>query len=226
MIEFPTIPGDAPFTKDLDDCTASDLEYLIDIRKQLAERTGIEHDEGCQAESRVFQRMVDATRARGASVVRDLLPNTAHSSRRVRGGKSVWPLSRSVVDGAGLMERAAREGRALHFADLDIDTSTPAGEMAANIIISGSQYERRLISQRTRDALAAKRARGERLGAAPALPMEVTRRIIAERTNGRTFQAIAEGLMADGIPTARGKTRWYPATIKAVVTSDNAAALV
>jgi hypothetical protein len=37
-----------------------------------------------------------------------------------------------VVDGAGLMERAAREGWALHFADLDLDTSTPAGEMAAN----------------------------------------------------------------------------------------------
>ena len=33
-------------------------------------------------------------------------------------------LSRSVVDGAGLMEQAGREGWALH----DIDTSTPAGE--------------------------------------------------------------------------------------------------
>jgi DNA invertase Pin-like site-specific DNA recombinase len=134
-------------------------------------------------------------------------------------------LSRSVVDGAGLMERAAREGWALHFADLDLDTSTQAGEMAANVIISGSQYERRLISQRTRDALAAKRARGERLGAAPALPSEVTRRIIAERANGLTFQAIADGLMADGIPTARGNARWFPATIKAVTISDNAAAL-
>ena len=81
--------------------------------------------------------------------------------------------------------------------------------MAANITISGSQYERRLISQRTRDALAAKRARGERPGAAPALPLEVTRRIVIERRQGRTFQAIADGLMADGIPTARGKTRWY-----------------
>jgi DNA invertase Pin-like site-specific DNA recombinase len=44
-------------------------------------------------------------------------------------------LSRSVVDGAGLMESARRERWALHFADLDIDTSTPAGEMAANIIM-------------------------------------------------------------------------------------------
>ena len=47
-----------------------------------------------------------------------------------------------------------------------------------------------------------------------------------ERGEGRTFQAIADSLMADGVPTARGKTRWYPATIKAVVTSDNAAVLV
>ena len=118
----------------------------------------------------------------------------------MRGGKAggllvakMDRLSRSVVDGAGLMERAAREGWALHFADLDIDTSTPAGEMAANIIISGSQYERRLISQRTRDALAAKRARGERLGAAPALPLEVTRRIVAERPTDGHFRRSLTG---------------------------------
>ena len=86
------------------------------------------------------------------------------------------------------------------------------------------RIHRAATSQRTRDALAAERARGERLGAAPALPMQITRRIIAERGNGRTFQAIGEGLMADGVPTARGQTRWYAATIKAVVTSDNAAA--
>jgi DNA invertase Pin-like site-specific DNA recombinase len=84
---------------------------------------------------------------------------------------------------------------------------------------------RAAVSQRTRDALAAKRARGARLGTAPALPMQITRRIIAERGNGRTFQAIAEGLMADGVPTARGKPGWYAATIYAVVTSDNVAAL-
>lgn len=131
-------------------------------------------------------------------------------------------LSRSVLDGAGLMERAGREGWALHFADLDIDTSTPAGEMAANIIIAGSQYERRLISQRTRDALAAKRVRGGRLGAVPSLPREVTLRILDERRNGRTFQAIADGLIADGILTARGKKQWYAATVRAVVESDNA----
>ena len=39
------------------------------------------------------------------------------------------------------------------------------------------------------------------------------------------FKRLLTVLWRDGVPTARGKTRWYPATVKAVVTSDNAAAL-
>jgi hypothetical protein len=66
----------------------------------------------------------------------------------------------------------------------------------------------------------------ERLGARPALPPEVTHRIVTERVEGRTFQAIADGLMVDGLPTARGKSCWYPATIRAIVTSDNAAPIL
>ena len=92
------------------------------------------------------------------------------------------------------MEAARHKGWTLHVADLDIDTSTLAGEMAANIIISGSQYERRLISRRTRDALAAKHARGARLGAAPALPLEVTCRVIDERANEH---ALVSGIAHD-----------------------------
>ena len=57
----------------------------------------------------------------------------------------------------------------------------------------------------------------------PALPMAITRGSSPNAGRAEPFQAIAEGLMADGIPHLRGKTRWYPATIKAVVTSDNAA---
>ena len=46
---------------------------------------------------------------------------------------------RNGTCGQGVVEAARLDGWALHFADLDIDTSTQ-GEMAANIIISGSQY--------------------------------------------------------------------------------------
>jgi hypothetical protein len=65
----------------------------------------------------------------------------------------------------------------------------------------------------------------EELGARPNLPFEVTRRIVEERKQGKTFQAIADGLMDDGIPTSRGRRTWFPATIKAVVESNYAASL-
>jgi DNA invertase Pin-like site-specific DNA recombinase len=40
-----------------------------------------------------------------------------------------------------------------------------------------AQFERRLISQRTKEALAVKRASGVRLGRPPTLPQAVVRRI-------------------------------------------------
>lgn len=134
-------------------------------------------------------------------------------------------LSRSVHDGAGLMDEARHAGWALHFADLDIDTSTPAGEMAANVIISASQYERRLISQRTRDALAAKRARGDRLGRPSKTPPEVTRRIVADRAAGMSMRVIAETLTAEGVPTVRGAAVWSISTVQSVLKSQDAARL-
>jgi hypothetical protein len=53
MIEFPTIPSEATYKKDLNDCTVGDLEYLINFRKQIREKTGTEHSDRCQAETRV-----------------------------------------------------------------------------------------------------------------------------------------------------------------------------
>jgi hypothetical protein len=41
----------------------------------------------------------------------------------------------------------------------------------------------------------------DKVGATPTLVGK------SKRREGRTFQAIAEGLMADGIPSARGKNR-------------------
>jgi hypothetical protein len=38
------------------------------------------------------------------------------------------------------------------------------------------------------------------------VPVEAARRIVAERAAGGTFQEIADAPMADGIPSAGGKT--------------------
>lgn len=131
-------------------------------------------------------------------------------------------VSRSVRDFAGLLERAQRHGWRLVLLDLG-DTSTPAGEMTANIIASAAQYERRLIGQRTREGLAAKRAAGVRLGRPSVLPEDVVRRIVGERVAGDTLRTIAERLTAEGVPTARGGAAWSTSTVQAVLAGQDAA---
>jgi DNA invertase Pin-like site-specific DNA recombinase len=132
-------------------------------------------------------------------------------------------LSRSVAQGAQVMDRAKRKGWSLVALDFGLDTTTPAGEVVANVILSTAQYERRLIGQRTRDALAAKREQGVRLGRPPALPDEVVQRIVAARHAGSTFRAIAAQLEMDGVPTARGGPTWHASSIRAVCESQAAA---
>jgi DNA invertase Pin-like site-specific DNA recombinase len=128
-------------------------------------------------------------------------------------------LSRSLLDFAALMERARMEGWALVILDLAVDTTTPGGEMMANVMATFAQYERRLIGQRTKDALAVKRAQGVTLGRPRTLPDGIVARIVAERAAGATLGAIADSLNNSGVPTAQGGARWWPATVKAVLES-------
>ena len=48
-------------------------------------------------------------------------------------------------------------------------------------------------------------------------------RIVTDRASGVSFGKIAAALNADGVPTAQGGKRWYPATVKAVVSGQDAA---
>lgn len=126
-------------------------------------------------------------------------------------------LSRSLLDFAGLMERSQRKGWALVALDLGVDTSTPSGEMMASVLAIFAQFERRLIGQRTRDALAVKKAQGVQLGRPRTMPDSVRKRIRQEREQGRSLAAIAAGLNADSIATAQGGSRWYPSTVSATL---------
>lgn len=132
-------------------------------------------------------------------------------------------LSRSVSDFGGLLDRAKRRSWSVVCLDLGVDTTTPVGEFTANVVASASQYERKLIGQRTRDALAERKAAGVRLGRPSVLPAAVVRRIVRERARGLSLPAIAAGLEADGVPTARGGGRWYPSSVRAVLLGQDAA---
>jgi DNA invertase Pin-like site-specific DNA recombinase len=126
-------------------------------------------------------------------------------------------LSRSMLDFAGLMATAQKQNWALVALDCAVDTSTPAGEAMANVLATFVQFERRLISQRTKEALAAKKASGVRLGRPPTLPRSVVRRIQRLRARGLSLRVIADELDDAGVPTAQGGKKWYPATVRHVL---------
>lgn len=132
-------------------------------------------------------------------------------------------LSRSMLDFTALMDRAQRQGWALVALDCAVDTTTPAGEAMANVLATFSQFERRLIGQRTREALAARKAAGVRLGRPRELPVETAERIRRDRSEGRSLAAIADRLNDEGVPTAHGGARWWPQTIRSILAQSRTA---
>jgi DNA invertase Pin-like site-specific DNA recombinase len=128
-------------------------------------------------------------------------------------------LSRSMLDFTAIMAKAQRQSWALVALDCAVDTTTPAGEAMANVLATFAQFERRLIGQRTREALAEKRSQGVRLGRPRQLSEEIVERIRSERESGQTLGAIADALNRNGVPTAQGGARWWPSTVRAVLGS-------
>lgn len=129
-------------------------------------------------------------------------------------------LSRSLLDFAGLMDRAKREGWRLVVLDLAIDTTTASGALMANVMASFAEYERRLIADRTSAALQAKKARGDRLGRPRNTSDEVLARVVRERASGAPLRVIADGLNRDGVPTSQGGLRWYASSVSALLRSS------
>jgi DNA invertase Pin-like site-specific DNA recombinase len=126
-------------------------------------------------------------------------------------------LSRSMLDFTAVMARAQKQGWALVALDCAVDTTTPAGEAMANVLATFAQFERRLISQRTKEALAVKRAQGVQLGRPRTMPANVRRKIQREHEKGRSLSQIARRLNNAGVPTAHGGAAWYASTVRAAL---------
>lgn len=125
-------------------------------------------------------------------------------------------LSRSMLDFAGLMATAKTQGWALVALDLGVDTSTPNGKLVASIIMAMAEWERELIGQRTKDALAAVKARGTQLGRPRNVDDGTVALIRTLRSAGRGYHSIAKILNESGVPTAQGGKAWYPATVRLI----------
>jgi len=123
-------------------------------------------------------------------------------------------LARSVRHAADILAAASKQGWNLVVLDLAVEVSTPQGRAMAQMLSVFAELERELIGARTREALAAKVARGEPVGRRSAIPAGVLRRIVAARATGASFPGIAAELTADGVPSPTGLGRWDPSTVR------------
>ena len=129
-------------------------------------------------------------------------------------------IARDVVLTAGVERAAARSGAAVVSAAGEGNGTTPADAFMRTVIDGAAAYERGLIRARTKAALAAKAAKGERTGELPygyklatdAARLEVDEAeqailaVVRElRAAGRSHRAIVADLAARGLVSRAGR---------------------
>lgn len=131
-------------------------------------------------------------------------------------------LARSVIHASEIIERANEQGWSLVVLDMDLDLTTAAGRMIARQLVSFAEYERELIGERTRDALAAKKRRGESIGRPRLASPALVGRIVLDRAAGLSFDRIACALTDEGILSPAGQPKWQPSTVRRIYQSATA----
>ena len=139
-------------------------------------------------------------------------------------------LTRSVKD-LGYLVEDVFEKNDVAFSSLqdNFDTATANGRMVMNILATLAQWERDIISERTRDAMLFMKKDMKLVGAVPfgyncnngslsPNPEEaaVVQKMIALRKRGRSYQKIAAHLNTKEIPSKNGG-KWYPKTVMGVL---------
>lgn len=130
-------------------------------------------------------------------------------------------LSRSLLDFAFLMATANKEGWNIVALDLGLDLRTPAGQMMAGILAVFAQFERDVISQRTRDGLAEKKAQGVRLGRPRSIDDDLLSAIVGMYQVNPNFSAVARWLNEAQHKTPHGGKQWYPASVQKILLSQD-----
>ena len=82
-------------------------------------------------------------------------------------------LSRSLIDFSKIMDVLERKSVSFVSVTQQFNTSTSMGRLMLNVLLSFAQFEREMISERTRDKIAATRRKGKWSGGMPMLGYDV-----------------------------------------------------
>ncbi len=134
-------------------------------------------------------------------------------------------LARSVRHASAIIDDAIGRGWSLVVLDNALDLTTPGGRAMANMLATFAELERDLISTRTKEALAARKARGLANGRQSAIPAGVLRRLVISRDAGASFSRIARELTAEGVLTPTGLPVWQESTVRRAYASATESAV-
>jgi DNA invertase Pin-like site-specific DNA recombinase len=125
-------------------------------------------------------------------------------------------LTRSAANLGALIRLLDERDARLIVVDIDLDTASDEGRLAADALVKVGGLERKRLEQRTRKGLEAARDR-RRSSGRPAVAdrPSLKQRIADMRASGMTLQAIADTLNDEGIPTVRGGAEWRPSSVQA-----------
>lgn len=137
---------------------------------------------------------------------------------------SLSRLARSTKDAISISERLEKGGADLVSLSERIDTTTASGKMVFRMLAVLAEFERDQVSERTKAALAHKKALHRRAGNIPygyalgpdgdsLVPVQKeqdTIRLMRRlRSRGLSFRQLAAELERRGVPTKKGRGRWH-----------------
>ena len=103
---------------------------------------------------------------------------------------SIDRLGRRVVEILQLLEGLEKRGVIVQTLRENLDMSTPIGRMVLTVMASVASLERELMAERTRTALAARKAAGVRLGRPKSFSPEKRATIVKLRAEGMKLKEI------------------------------------
>jgi DNA invertase Pin-like site-specific DNA recombinase len=123
-----------------------------------------------------------------------------------------------VIDFAQLLAWFTDARAALVILDPQIDTSSAAGRLVANVFAAVAAWEAETIAERTSVALQAKRSEGKAIcRPSVADSPELVEKIQQLHAEGMSLAAIADELNDLGIPTVRGARIWRASSVQAAL---------
>jgi Enterobacteriaceae phage serine recombinase len=154
----------------------------LDMQRQALQQAGCE---------RIFEDTIS-----GAARKRSGL-NRAMRSLKGKDVLVVWKLDRlgrslpHLIDLLGVLGKRNVE---FHSLSENIDTTTPGGRLVFHVMAALAEFERALISERTREGLAAARKRGTRIGRRKALCAMRLSGARARIDAGESVKSVAQSL--------------------------------